>query len=498
MFLFNWKTLFVFSTLLIIVELIILSKYKNELQASNCELFLKFEKLINLNEETLKILINFHKYFSSFIWMQLACIIIWMIDYSFGKQLYLLIVLGHIFKNFSKSAIGSPRAFWFCTEGFSSYCGKGNSLPSGHCMMSLCFVLFLNSTFRKKWLIFVSILFELFIIFEVIYLKTHTITDVIVGFSFGLFWFSGYKYFERRINEFWNFSNSSPIKIQNKLYSSVTQIGLITNLVWWLAFIALIYIGELTELKWDSQANYSQQLQSNYAKFCKFPIELAKSYMENSSAFEKTALAIGIALSLFISQFSIQFRQFKFIILRPIFAFVAFIIFSYIKLILLYLNDFDRILELSFLESLSLPTKIPIEYIAIAFQPIWLIIIAPFILGIPKPLQTAATPTQPTPTLTNNNNNDNNDNNNINNNDNNINNNNKNNNNNNKNNNSNKNKDNNGKNNNKNSKSNKSKNSNNNNKSNNNNNNNNSNNNNNNNKNSNKNSNNNNKNNKNK
>jgi membrane-associated phospholipid phosphatase len=74
---------------------------------------------------------------------------------------------------------------------------QGLSLPSGHSMMSILVVLFVLYKY-PSWMIFgFSILLEIFIVFEIIYLGTHTSNDVIIGFSFGLAWFAIYLALEK-------------------------------------------------------------------------------------------------------------------------------------------------------------------------------------------------------------------------------------------------------------------------------------------------------------
>jgi len=68
----------------------------------------------------------------------------------------------------------------------------GYSLPSGHSMMSMLVVLFILHKSRRISILVASLVLELFIVFEIIYLGTHTTNDMIVGFSFGITWFSIY------------------------------------------------------------------------------------------------------------------------------------------------------------------------------------------------------------------------------------------------------------------------------------------------------------------
>lgn len=71
-----------------------------------------------------------------------------------------------------------------------------NSYPSGHAMMSVLFygllalfcIIYIANR-RMKWMmVFLLLLFMLLIGFSRIYLRVHYTTDVLAGFSFGVFW----------------------------------------------------------------------------------------------------------------------------------------------------------------------------------------------------------------------------------------------------------------------------------------------------------------------
>ena len=69
----------------------------------------------------------FHEVSASFIWMQQALVIGFLVNWEMGTEMYRLVVTGHIVKNFAKSFIQSPRGFWFCQTGEALYCGSGNT-----------------------------------------------------------------------------------------------------------------------------------------------------------------------------------------------------------------------------------------------------------------------------------------------------------------------------------------------------------------------------------
>jgi hypothetical protein len=103
-----------------------------ELQAADCHLAPDFSDLLSkyvppgpFRDDLDNFIRKFHEASASFIWMQLAVVLAYLVNWEMGAELYRVVILGHIIKNFSKSFIGSPRGFWFCKTGAALYCGTG-------------------------------------------------------------------------------------------------------------------------------------------------------------------------------------------------------------------------------------------------------------------------------------------------------------------------------------------------------------------------------------
>eukprot|EP00160_Parvularia_atlantis_P015164 Unigene4189_Nuclearia_a/m.12761 Unigene4189_Nuclearia_a/g.12761 ORF Unigene4189_Nuclearia_a/g.12761 Unigene4189_Nuclearia_a/m.12761 type:complete len:339 (-) Unigene4189_Nuclearia_a:5-1021(-) len=230
-----------------------------------------------------------HYQTNSFIYMQLSCLVMYLVDARAGAEMYTFVVLAHIAKNLSKSFIASPRGFWFCTAGHAISCGGGYSLPSGHSMMSLLVLLFLAIRFprHRKAILGVGALFELYTVFEIIYLGTHTPTDVVVGFTFALFVVA--------LLLVWD---AEPFAaVQRALVASPELLALVLA-----AVTALVYTLELMEEAHEDAAVHPLEWQANYESYCRLQPGSAARHMRNSSAFEKTALMIGLTGALYVRQ----------------------------------------------------------------------------------------------------------------------------------------------------------------------------------------------------
>lgn len=126
---------------------------KVELQSQSCHLAPLFADRLSMfvppgeqRDSLDRFLEWFHEVSASFLWMQLSLVVAYLVDWSVGVEMYSVVVLGHIIKNFGKSFIGSPRGFWSCQEGHAIYCGTGMaSLPSSSWSYLFIFSLFCGS-----------------------------------------------------------------------------------------------------------------------------------------------------------------------------------------------------------------------------------------------------------------------------------------------------------------------------------------------------------------
>jgi len=161
-------------------------------------------------------------------------------------------------------------------------------------MMSLLTVLYLCLSFPKQRtrLALAGLAFELYTVFEILYLGTHTPTDVIVGFTFALFLFSLVVVWERE-------------PVVTRIKKALTDnVYLLTGVL--LVLTAVVYQLELVEEANESVVEHPLEYQQNYEAYCNLKPGTATDNMRNSSAFEKTALLIGLTVALFLrSQFGL-------------------------------------------------------------------------------------------------------------------------------------------------------------------------------------------------
>eukprot|EP01102_Stenamoeba_stenopodia_P013764 TRINITY_DN4502_c0_g4_i1.p1 TRINITY_DN4502_c0_g4~~TRINITY_DN4502_c0_g4_i1.p1 ORF type:complete len:407 (+),score=96.43 TRINITY_DN4502_c0_g4_i1:152-1372(+) len=256
-----------------------------QVQGSLCSLSSAMRAAFPLPDPLQKALVDIHRRMSSFFWMQLSTAITFVENYDDGTEFYLYVTLGHIVKNFFKTFLQSPRGFWFCTEGSAPYCGTGNSLPSGHLMMSAAFFLLAYYRRPSKSMLRVILVIQSFLFLEVIYLGTHSLMDNTVGMTFGVLWFCLYRFWKNNQHT----SSSSPISS----FLTVESLLLFCS-------VFLAYALERLETQFDDSAEISKELQSNYENYCNLSTGSGAKLMRNSTAYEKTALLLGVSLGYFL------------------------------------------------------------------------------------------------------------------------------------------------------------------------------------------------------
>ena len=135
--------------------------------------------------------------------------------------------------------------------------------------------------YPKRWVLLLLVFLELFIVYEVVILGTHTPADVVIGFAYGVWWFVTYS----SIAKWWRESNAG------KPMSPRATFAL-------LSVMSLMMLGmEMLEDVWDAQANHPDEWARQYAMNCKSVTEEnARRYMRNSSAFTKVALYVGLLI----------------------------------------------------------------------------------------------------------------------------------------------------------------------------------------------------------
>ena len=146
-------------------------------------------------------------------------------------------------------------------------------------MMCLCVLLFLlhYSDYSLR-LLSLSALFLTFMLSNVIYLGTHTTTDVLIGVSFGVLWFLSYL-----------------------LTSSFSMRATLSRHRWPIivAAAAVLFVLEVAEERIDEATAHPMAWRENYASYCGLAnIETAADKMRNSSAYEKSALFLGLCIGM--------------------------------------------------------------------------------------------------------------------------------------------------------------------------------------------------------
>ena len=125
-------------------------------------------------------------------------------------------------------------------------------------MMSLLVALFLMYKLRSKVVFVLLLLLEIFIVFEIIYLGTHTSNDMVVGFAFGLTWFAVYVAIERVFKSTRpNFEEGARRRFPIKL------------LLWGLVLLACVLVLEVQEERLDQATTHPEEWQKTYERYCR-------------------------------------------------------------------------------------------------------------------------------------------------------------------------------------------------------------------------------------
>jgi len=153
-------------------------------------------------------------------------------------------------------------------------------------MMSLAFSLFLLYRLpqHRRWLLPVVLAFELYTVFEVLYLGTHTPTDVVVGFTYAIAFFFAFRLWE-----------AAPIRPLWRRLTTAPEVQLTAML----AATVAVYHLEVLEDDLD-EVTHPLTWQENYTAYCQLAPGTAAARMRNSSAYIKTAMALGTAVAWYL------------------------------------------------------------------------------------------------------------------------------------------------------------------------------------------------------
>jgi hypothetical protein len=154
--------------------------------------------------------------------------------------------------------------------------------------MSLAALLFLLHRFpsQRRWLLPLGVLAEAYTVFEVLYLGTHTPTDVVVGFTLALVAFLT-----------WRLGEHPALQPRLRALAAAPPA---THLVLGLAVAAAAYALEVLEDALEAHTTHAADLQANYTAYCGLAPGTAADRMRNSSAYTKAALMLGLAVAWYL------------------------------------------------------------------------------------------------------------------------------------------------------------------------------------------------------
>lgn len=189
-------------------------------------------------------------------------------------------------------------------------------------MMSLILSLFLVYHAPSRWKIptaALALIYEVYTVFEITYLGTHTVMDVLVGFTYGVCYFILYL--------LWR---TEPVqRVFRKLsFASLTFLLLVLSAV----TLAL----EVLESHYDQMTVHPEEWQRNYESYCRLQSGTGAHHMRNSSAYEKTAIMLGLVASVVLVRL-LRARNLQLsgpLLLRAVAAVAGFAVFTYSKAIL--------------------------------------------------------------------------------------------------------------------------------------------------------------------
>ncbi|KCV69518.1 hypothetical protein H696_03939 [Fonticula alba] len=280
------------------------------------------------------LLVALHRHTSTSVWIQLSFFLGLGYSHELGLSLYCFSVLGHVVKNFAKSFGRSPRSFWLCgspllagASGIGAlHCGSGYSLPSGHTMLStmvtsylgeyiaarypaagasasrktrvsMAVPLWLDLLAERRWSMAFAHLgawllrgARIVIILNTLHLGTHTVLDIAAGLLFARFWTSAWPYIHQIL-----FPTASKPREGAPLPGSRR---------WLLPMLALggVCLLEVVEELTENQVSHPLERVLLHERNCSLLRGTGATRMANSSAFEKSALVLGVLLAVAASR----------------------------------------------------------------------------------------------------------------------------------------------------------------------------------------------------
>ncbi|MCB8924526.1 MAG: phosphatase PAP2 family protein [Ardenticatenaceae bacterium] len=130
-------------------------------------------------------------------YLALMPLIYWSVNKEMGRALAYVFLLSNVFNNMLKHAFREPRPFWLdpTLERFTDF---GYGMPSGHTQFTTTIYLFLAIWIRRRWMWLLATALIILMPLSRVYLGSHFVQDVAVGFLLGLLVLGGYYFWERR------------------------------------------------------------------------------------------------------------------------------------------------------------------------------------------------------------------------------------------------------------------------------------------------------------
>ena len=271
-------------TLLFSLQVIALSLWKVPLQASSFHVTFFFRRFQNPVTEAISDFLH-HKV-STVNWILSALFLAWTHPHDRKwAHVYCFVGFGFVVKSIFKSFLQCPRGFWLWTSGSAVYCGKGFSLPSGHSMVSICFLAYVVYLTGSPLLFLITFLFELIVFVNVTFIGTHTFMDVIVGWTCGLMCLCLWIAARNKLKATRSDSGKRWVS-KSGLVLFILATGLVLCLDW---------------LETHSHPSLPQSYQDNMEKFCGIPRGQGSHKMSLKLAFTNTPLIIGIMIGHYLN-----------------------------------------------------------------------------------------------------------------------------------------------------------------------------------------------------
>jgi len=372
-FLFTLKFWMIFSTILIFVEVALLWGFPPEAQKMFCEWTDILQTKFGNDPLLIFLSRDFHRRISSNMWFGICNVLFWFSD-NYDPTIYIYVTLGFILKNLGKGLIQNPRSFWLC-EINCHHCGSGFSLPSGHAMMSsLVFMFVIYHTISKNKQILLCILFlayEALLSVNVVYLGTHTIIDLVLGWTVAVWWFSVFLLAKQHFYP--NTDKNKPSTLRSNFSSRELKILIF--------LVTVVFVMELVEYMYNEtwQVFLPKEWKDNLVTSCSNVVDwdATKQHMKTDTSLTKTASLIGIIISNYLRGRFVPITRKKSIWHGVVAVTVGLLLSHYFSNTLLtVLGYFFYLLDA---ENKHFFDEFCLDYAEFVLPPIWIIFVAPWI-----------------------------------------------------------------------------------------------------------------------